>query len=108
MVFPTSQRSIRPFPFHLSPFNPLRVLSQVCLLRIRGAVVPLQLLQPLVCRQEVVFKVEVGEVLAVEQVRGQLLQAAAGQIDRIDPLGHHLDEGVPKGRGNKRERETWS
>lgn len=37
------------------------------------------------------FKVEVGEVLAVEQVRGQLLQAAAGQIDRIDPLGHHLD-----------------
>lgn len=54
------------------------------------------------------FKVEVGEVLAVEQVRGQLLQAAAGQIDRIDPLGHHLDGGVPKGRGNKRERETWS
>lgn len=66
--------------------NPQCVLSQVCLLWL-----PLQLLQPLVCRQEVVFKVEVGEVLAVEQVRGQLLQAAAGQIDRIDPLGHHLD-----------------
>lgn len=56
------------------------------------------------------FKVEVGEVLAVEQVRGQLLQAAAGQIDRIDPLGHHLEE---RGRGfaegkQRGERETWS
>lgn len=76
-------------------------------------VVPLQLLQPLVCRQEVVFKVEVGEVLAVEQVRGQLLQAAAGQIDRIDPLGHHLDgKGVGGGWGaegkQRGERETWS
>lgn len=66
--------------------NPQCIFSQVCLLSL-----PLQLLQPLVCKQEVVFKVEVGEVLAVEQVRGQLLQAAAGQIDGIDPLGHHLD-----------------
>lgn len=65
----------------------------MCLLEIYGAVVPLQLLQPLVCRQEVVFKVEVGEVLAVEQVGGKLLQAAAGQIYRVDPLGHHLDGG---------------
>lgn len=62
------------------------------------------------------FKVEVGEVLAVEQVWGQLLQAAAGQIDGIDPLGHHLDG--RRGRGGKGrqvaegkqrgERETWS
>lgn len=61
------------------------------------------------------FKVEVGEVLAVEQVRGKLLQAAAGQIDRVDPLGHHLDGGgkvwgrkQEERRGNKRETETWS
>lgn len=73
--------------------HPQFVSSQVCLLEIYGAVVPLQLLQPLVCRQEVVFQVEVGEVLAVEQVGGKLLQAAAGQIYRVDPLGHHLDEG---------------
>lgn len=58
------------------------------------------------------FKVEVGEVLAVEQVRGQLLQAAAGQIDRIDPLGHHLDGRVGGGGGvaegkQRGERETW-
>lgn len=60
------------------------------------------------------FKVEVGEVLAVEQVRGKLLQAAAGQIDRIDPLGHHLDgKGGGGGGGGaegkqRGERETWS
>lgn len=55
------------------------------------------------------FKVEVGEVLAVEQVRGKLLQAAAGQIDRIDPLGHHLDGkgggGVGVQKGNKEGKE---
>lgn len=39
------------------------------------------------------FQIEVSEVLAVEQVGGQLLQAAAGQIHRVDPLGHHLDGG---------------
>lgn len=61
------------------------------------------------------FKVEVGEVLAVEQIRRKLLQAAAGQIYRVDPLGHHLDGGgVIRGgkweewRSKKRETETWS
>ena len=38
------------------------------------------MLQPVVRRQEVVFEVEVGEVVAVEQVGGNLLQAAAGQV----------------------------
>lgn len=54
---------------------------------------PLQLLQSLIRRQEVVFKIEVSEVLAVEQVGGELLETAAGQIHRVDPLGHHLDGG---------------
>lgn len=76
------------------------VLTQVCLL-----LLPLQLLQLLVCWQEVVFKVEVGEVLAVEQIWGQLLQAAAGQINRIDPLGHHLDE-RRWGEGGEFQREN--
>lgn len=39
------------------------------------------------------FEIEVGEVLAVEQVGRKLLQAAAGQIYRVDSLGHHLDGG---------------
>lgn len=30
---------------------------------------------------EVVFEIEVGEVLAVEELSRQLLQAAAGQVD---------------------------
>ena len=30
--------------------------------------------------QEVVFEVEVGEILAIKQVGGQLLQTAAGQV----------------------------
>ena len=34
-----------------------------------------------------------GKVLAVEEVGRKLLQAAAGQIYRVDPLGHHLDGG---------------
>ncbi len=34
-----------------------------------------------------------GEVLAVEEVGRKLLQAAAGQIYRVDSLGHHLDGG---------------
>lgn len=34
-----------------------------------------------------------GEVLAVEEVGRKLLQAAAGQINRVDSLGHHLDGG---------------
>lgn len=54
---------------------------------------PLQLLQPLISRQEIVFKIEVSEVLAVEEVGGKLLEAAAGQIHRVDPLRHHLDAG---------------
>ncbi len=34
-----------------------------------------------------------GEVLAVEEVGRKLLQTAAGQIYRVDSLGHHLDGG---------------
>lgn len=34
-----------------------------------------------------------GEVLAVEEVGRKLFQAAAGQIYRVDSLGHHLDGG---------------
>lgn len=33
-----------------------------------------------------------GEIVAVEEVRRELLQAAAGQINRVDSLGHHLDQ----------------
>lgn len=62
---------------------------------------PLQLLQSLIRRQKVVFKIEVSEVLAVEQVGGELLEAAAGQIHRVDPLGHHLDGGR-----NRKTREV--
>lgn len=49
------------------------------------------------------FQIEVSEVLAVEQVGGELLEAAAGQIHRVDPLGHHLDAGrnVKKPKKNK-------
>lgn len=54
---------------------------------------PLQLLQSLIRGQEVVFKIEMSEILAVEQVGRELLEAAAGQIHRVDPLGHHLDGG---------------
>lgn len=46
-----------------------------------------------------------GEVLAVEEVGRKLLQAAAGQIYRVDSLGHHLD-GV--GEVTREKRETWS
>lgn len=51
---------------------------------------------------EVVSEVEMGEVLAVEEVGRQLLQTAAGQVHRVDPLGHHL---IHRGRGEK--GETW-
>lgn len=50
------------------------------------------------------FKVEVREVLAEEQVGGELLQAAAGQIHRVDPLRHHLDGGTNVSEGKKRVR----
>lgn len=33
-----------------------------------------------------------GEIVAVEKVGRKLLQAAAGQINRVDSLGHHLDK----------------
>ena len=74
----------------------------MCLLYIYDGTVPLQLLQPLVCGQEVVFEVEVGEVVAVEEVGRKLLQAAAGQIYRVDPLRHHLEGGGRKARGVER------
>lgn len=69
-----------------------------------GNYLPLQLLQPLISRQEVVFKIEVSEVLAVEQIGGELLQAAAGQIHRVDPLRHHLNGGrnVSEGGGERK------
>lgn len=41
---------------------------------------------------EVVFEVEVGEVVAVEQLGGELLQTAAGQIDGADPLRGDLTQ----------------
>lgn len=53
--------------------------------------IPLQLLETLVRRQKVVFEVEVRQVVAIEKIWGELLQAAAGQIDGVDPLGHHLN-----------------
>lgn len=43
-----------------------------------------------------------GEVLAVEEVWRKLLQAAAGQIHRVDSLGHHLRE-QKSGEGTDRE-----
>ncbi|TNN62560.1 hypothetical protein EYF80_027263 [Liparis tanakae] len=54
----------------------------------------LKLLQPLVCGQEVLLEVEVGEVEAVEEVGGKLLQAAAGQIYRNDNKTHTLSDGA--------------
>lgn len=42
---------------------------------------------------EVVFKVEVGEVVAVEQLGGELLQTAAGQVDGVHPLRGDLTQG---------------
>lgn len=49
-----------------------------------------------------------GEVLAVEEVGRKLFQAAAGQIYRVDSLGHHLDgggEGKREWRGNKEKEK---
>lgn len=43
-----------------------------------------------------------GEVVAVEEVGRELLQAAAGQIYRVDSLGHHLDGGGGGKRGEWR------
>ena len=43
-------------------------------------VVPLQLLETLVRWQKVVFEVEMGEIVAIEQVGRKILQTAAGQI----------------------------
>lgn len=34
-----------------------------------------------------------GEVVAIEEVGREVLQTAAGQIHRVDSLGHHLDGG---------------
>lgn len=48
-------------------------------------------------RYEVVLKVEVGEVAAVKELIWQLLQAAAGQVNRVHPLRCNLD----KKRGDK-------
>lgn len=50
------------------------------------------------------FKIEVSEVLAVEEIGGELLQAAAGQIHRVDPLRHHLDGGRNILEGEKKEK----
>lgn len=41
---------------------------------------------------EVVFQIQVCKVLAVEELRGQLLQTAAGQVDGAHPLGRDLTE----------------
>ncbi len=41
-------------------------------------------------RNEVVFEIEVCEVLAVKELSRQLLQTAARQVDRVHPLGHNL------------------
>lgn len=41
-------------------------------------------------RNEVVFQIEVCEVVAVKELSGQLLQAAARQVDRVHPLGRDL------------------
>ena len=43
-----------------------------------------------------------GEVLAVEEVGRKLLQAAAGQIYRVDSLGHHLERVVEVRREKER------
>lgn len=92
----------------ISPLLPLPLLfkPQVCLLYISDGIVPLQLLQPLVCRQEVLLEVEVGEVVAVEEVGRKLLQTAAGQIHRVDPLGHHLDEGGQDSEKEEKGRQA--
>lgn len=44
-------------------------------------------------RHEVVLEVEVGEVVAVEELIWQLLQAAAGQVHRVHPLRGDLRSG---------------
>lgn len=49
---------------------------------------------------EVVFEIEVGEVLAVKQLSGQLLQAAARQVDWVHPLGRDLTHW-------RADRTTW-
>lgn len=41
---------------------------------------------------KVVFQIEVCKILAVKQLRGQLLQAAVGQVDGVHPLGRNLTE----------------
>lgn len=43
-------------------------------------------------RHEVAFQVEVRQVLAVKELRGQLLQTAAGQVHGVHPLGGDLTE----------------
>lgn len=42
-------------------------------------------------RHEVVFQIEVRQVVAVKQLSGQLLQAAARQVHRVHPLGRDLE-----------------
>lgn len=51
---------------------------------------------------EVVFEIEVGEVLAVEELSRQLLQAAAGQVDWVHSLWCNLTQ--QKGRAGKHNR----
>lgn len=41
-------------------------------------------------RYEVVLEVEVGEVVTVKQLIWHLLQAAAGQVNRVHPLRRNL------------------
>ncbi len=51
-------------------------------------------------RNEVVFEIEVCEIVAVKELSGQLLQAAAGQVHRVHPLRGDLTKRERDGQSN--------